>query len=140
MNPSKESGLKLNSGKPRAYLPDELESEIEAYFKWCLAHYEESASAGKIVRLQKPLVPSVGSLCNYLDICRDTLHNYEQQDEYSDIVKTTKAKIKEAIESALINGQGSTTGLIFYLKAKEGWVDKQTVQHEGEITVTLNLD
>lgn len=140
MNPSKESGLKLNSGKPRAYLPNELEREIEAYFQWCLDHYEESASAGKILKLKKPLIPSVGSLCNYLDICRDTLHNYEQEVEYSDIIKSAKAKIKEAIESALINGQGSTAGTIFYLKAKEGWVDKQTVQHEGEVKITLNLD
>lgn len=127
-------------GQPRAYMPDELEAKIKEYFQFCLDHYEEAASAGKVIRLKKPLVPSVGSLCNYLDICRDTLHNYGQQIDYSDIVKSAKDKIKEAIESALINGQGSTAGTIFYLKAKEGWVDKQTVQHEGEINITLNLD
>jgi len=39
-----------------------------------------------------------------------------------------------------MNGEGNSTGLIFELKAREGWVDKQTVQHEGEIKITLNLD
>ena len=82
----------------------------------------------------------MGGLMNWLDIDRVTWHEYSQVKEYTNIIKKTENKIREAKEEALVNGQGSTIGLIFYLKAKEGWVDKQTVQHEGEIKVTLNLD
>lgn len=141
MNPSKQSGLQLKVGRPRAYMPDELESEIEQYFNYCLNYKEEQATAkGDIVDIKKPRIPTMGGLMNWLGIDRATWKDYGEQAEYSNIIKNTNTKVTEAKEDALVNGQGSTTGLIFYLKAKEGWVDKQTVQHEGEINITLNLD
>jgi hypothetical protein len=146
LNPSRksvESGreTKLQVGRPRSYMPDELQQAIENYFQYCLNYTEQQATAkGDVVDVSKPRIPTMGGLMNFLDMDRVTWHEYGQVKEYTNIIKKTDNKIKEAKEEALVNGQGSTTGLIFYLKAKEGWVDKQTVQHEGEITVTLNLD
>jgi hypothetical protein len=146
LNPSRksvESGkeTKLQVGRPRSYMPDELQQAIENYFQYCLNYTEQQATAkGDVVDVSKPRIPTMGGLMNFLDMDRVTWHEYSQVKEYTNIIKKTDNKIREAKEEALVNGQGSTTGLIFYLKAKEGWVDKQTVQHEGEITVTLNLD
>jgi hypothetical protein len=141
MNPSKQSGLQLKVGRPRAYMPDELQKEVEEYFSYCVNYKEEQATAkGDIVKINKPRIPTMGGLMNWLGIDRVTWKDYGEQLEYSNIIKNTNIKVSEAKEDALVNGQGSTTGLIFYLKAKEGWVDKQTVQHEGEINITLNLD
>lgn len=146
LNPSRkalESGkvTKLNVGRPRSYMPDELEEAIEQYFQHCLNYTEEQATPkGSIVKVNKPRIPTMGGLMNWLDMDRVTWHEYSQAKEYTNIIKKTDNKIREAKEEALVNGQGSTTGLIFYLKAKEGWVDKQTINHEGEINVTLNLD
>jgi hypothetical protein len=146
LNPSHkavESGkaTKLLKGRPRSYMPDELEDAIGAYFQHCLNYTEQQATAkGDVVDVNKPRIPTMGGLMNWLDMDRVTWHEYSQVKDYTNIIKKTDNKIREAKEEALVNGQGSTTGLIFYLKAKEGWVDKQTVQHEGEIKVTLNLD
>jgi hypothetical protein len=146
LNPSRksvESGkeTKLQVGRPRSYMPDELQQAIENYFQYCLNYTEQQATAkGDVVDVSKPRIPTMGGLMNFLDMDRITWHRYGEEKQYSNIIKKTDNKIREAKEEALVNGQGSTTGLIFYLKAKEGWVDKQTVQHEGEITVTLNLD
>lgn len=146
LNPSRksiESGkeTKLQVGRPRSYMPDELEQSIEDYFQYCLKYKEQQATAkGDVVDVSKPRIPTMGGLMNFLDMDRVTWHEYSQVKEYTNIIKKTDNKIREAKEEALVNGQGSTTGLIFYLKAKEGWVDKQTVQHEGEVKITLNLD
>lgn len=141
MNPSKQSGLALKVGRPRSYMPDEIEREIQAYFQHCLDYTEEQATPkGEIVNINKPRIPTMGGLMNWLGIDRATWKDYGEQSEYSNIIKNTNTKITEAKEDALVNGQGSTTGLIFYLKAKEGWVDRQTIQHEGDINITLNLD
>jgi hypothetical protein len=146
LNPSRksvESGKenKLQVGRPRSYMPDELEQSIEDYFQYCLKYKEQQATAkGDVVDVSKPRIPTMGGLMNFLDMDRVTWHEYSQVKEYTNIIKKTDNKIREAKEEALVNGQGSTTGLIFYLKAKEGWVDKQTVQHEGEVKITLNLD
>lgn len=141
MNPSKKSGLALKVGKPRSYMPDELDKAVADYFGYCLDYTEQQATAkGDIVDVLKPRIPTMGGLMNWLEMDRATWHRYGEEKEYCNIVKKADNKIREAKEDALVNGQGSTTGLIFYLKAKEGWVDKQTVQHEGEINITLNLD
>jgi hypothetical protein len=122
-------------------MPDELQQSIEDYFQYCLNYTEQQATAkGDVVDVSKPRIPTMGGLMNFLDMDRVTWHEYSQVKEYTNIIKKTDNKIREAKEEALVNGQGSTTGLIFYLKAKEGWVDKQTVQHEGEVKITLNLD
>jgi hypothetical protein len=141
MNPSKESGLALKVGRPRAYSPEELQKEIEEYFSYCVLHtVQQAVGSGAVVKVLKPRVPTMEGLYNYLDITRECWSNYGQQAEYSDIIKKTTEKIRGAKIDALMNGEGNSTGIIFELKAREGWVDKQTVQHEGEINITLNLD
>ena len=50
-----------------------------------------------------------------------------------------RARENAAKQIALLNGEGNTTGIIFDLKCNHGWKDKTTIEHEGEITVTMNL-
>jgi len=143
LNQSKESPEpnKLTVGRPRAYLPEQLEAKIEEYYEYCYYFkVEQAVGNGAVVKVKKPRVPTMEGLYNFLGICKDTWSQYGQEKEYSDLIKNTSEKIKAAKIDALMNGEGNSTGLIFELKAREGWVDKQTVQHEGEITVTLNLD
>lgn len=140
---SKQKGevAKLKVGRPRAYSPEELEIAIGEYYAYCIEFkVQQAVGSGAVVKVLKPRVPTMEGLYNYLDITRECWSNYGQQTDYSDIIKKTTEKIRGAKIDALINGEGNSTGLIFELKAREGWVDKQTVQHEGEIKVTLNLD
>jgi len=145
-NPSKKAlkkgeVAKLKIGRPRAYSPEELEQEVQSYYQYCLDFkIQQAVGSGAVVKVSKPRVPTMEGLINYLGITRECWSNYGQQADYSDIIKGHTEKIRAAKIDALMNGEGNSTGLIFELKAREGWVDKQTVQHEGEIKITLNLD
>jgi len=109
LNPSRksiESGkeTKLQVGRPRSYMPDELEQSIEDYFQYCLDYKEQQATAkGDVVNVSKPRIPTMGGLMNFLDMDRVTWHEYSQVKEYTNIIKKTDNKIREAKEEALVN-------------------------------------
>ena len=146
LNPSRksvESGkeTKLQVGAPRSYMPEELEEKIKEYYEYCYYFkVEQAVASGAVIKVKKPRVTTMEGLYDFLDICKDTWSNYGQEKEYSDLIKKTTQKIRNRKIDAMMNGEGNTTALIFELKAREGWVDKQTVQHEGEVKITLNLD
>lgn len=128
-------------GRPRKYTPEELEAKIGEYFTKCEKHtVQVPTQKGDIVDVNKPRVPTIGGICIFLDITRETFNTWAEEELYSDIVKKAKDRLLLSKEDALVNGDGNTTGLIFYMKAKEGWKDKQTIEHEGSIDITLNLD
>ena len=97
-------------GRPRKWnKPEELQEEIDAYFKHC--------SEEKI-----PL--TITGLALALNTTRETLMDYQYDDEFSDTVKRAKLKIENAYEQRLIlNGRA---GDIFALK-NFGWKDKQDI-------------
>lgn len=95
---------------------------------------------GGITDVPAPRIPTVGDFCEYLNIDRHTLAEYAEKEAYSATVKRIYARIEERKYNALINGEGNTTGLIFDLKCNHGWKDKQVIEHEGEVIVTLNLN
>ena len=70
---------------------------------------------------------------------RNTLDEYNTRPEFSRTIKNIHEAIHDAKQIALLNGEGNTTGIIFDLKCNHGWKDKQTIEHEGEIIVTMNL-
>lgn len=133
--------VKSNPGRPRLYSPFELSAAIEDYFIKCSNHtVQVPTQKGDIVDVLKPRVPSVEGLCNHLSIHRDTWNAWGKEDLFSDIIKNASDKMKNSKVDALLNGDGNITGLIFYLKAKESWADKQTIEHQGDVNVTLKLD
>ena len=130
-------------GRDWKYTLPELEEKIEAYFKECEQHKEPILSnKGEIVMLPQPIIPDNQSLAVFLDVNPDTVNEWKNNIDkpFSVTIKKAHEKISALKTKAMLNGKGSTTGLIFDKKVNEGWVDKQTVKHEGEITVTLNLD
>lgn len=125
------------------YQPEEVEGEWELYKRWCDNYMTEEASAGKVVKVKKPRIPTIEEFCYRLGIERQTLLNYETAvgyEAYFDIVKRIKREAKEAKYFALQNGIGNTTGLIFYLKAKEGWQDKQVIESTHTFKADFGTD
>ena len=101
----------------------------EKYLAHCEAHTEEVSSAKGVLVIRRPKVPAFTRFKMFAGV---------------NLIETSKAwptlmRIKEDIESrmeeAVVNGQGNTTGLIFTLKAKYGWVDKQFVEGNQHMTV-----
>ena len=130
-------------GRDWKYTLPELEEKIEAYFEQCENHKEPVLSnKGEIVMLPQPIIPDNQSLAVFLDVTRKTVDEWSKNEEkpFCYTIKKAYEKISALKTKAMLNGKGSTTGLIFDKKVNEGWVDKQIVQHEGEIKVTLNLD
>lgn len=108
-------------GRPKKWeTPEQLQKEINKYFKKC----------------KKELIPlTITGLAIALNTTRDTLMDYQNDDEFSDTVKKAKLIIENAYELRLIaNGR---SGDIFALK-NFGWKDKQEIQHSGEINNPYN--
>lgn len=97
---------------------EELEEAINAYYAEC----EEK---------EKPL--SISGLADALGVCRKTLTNYANRDEFLPTIKKAKAKVERDSEERLIGGKGNATGIIFSLKNNFGWEDTSKVDN------TINL-
>lgn len=116
------------------FTPEQIEGEWIIYVQRCNNRLIETASAGKAVKIHSPEIPTIEGFCVSIGIDTQTLLNYEKAqgyEAYFAIVKRIKAEAKAFKIHALQNGIGNTTGLIFYLKAREGWVDKQVVETSG---------
>lgn len=107
---------------PKWNTPEELQKEIDEYFRDCTEN-------------QIPL--SITGLALALDTTRETLMDYQNDDEFSYTVKRAKLRIENAYEQRLIlNGRA---GDIFALK-NFGWKDKQEIEADvgvREIRVEL---
>ena len=68
---------------------------------------------------------------------RQSLIDYENRDDYSDIIKTAKLRVENSYEKQL-RGKNSV-GAIFALK-NFGWKDEHTTEHKGEVTVGSPLE
>lgn len=130
-------------GRPKYFeSPDEIIVEFNAYLNHCRNYrVEQMSNKGDIIEVNKPRVPTLGGFCNWAGVDYETLMNYEKAAGYEQFFGTIKS-IKQHILSgkldALTNGEGSTTGLIFDLKANHGLLDKnQTDLNIQQIAVKV---
>ena len=115
---------------------EQIKAEWNKYIDYCSKFkVEHPTGSGKVVEVRKPRVPTIGEFIERLDICYYTWEKFTTEESHKEF-KETVSKINEIIQnrkvSALLNGEGNTTGLIFDLKANYGWKDKQTVEHTGD--------
>jgi hypothetical protein len=106
-------------GRPSLYTdPAELSKNIEAYFK----------DNNKI---------TICGLAYHLGfVSRQSLSDYENRIEFSDIIKRAKLRVEMSYEEKL--SEGNCAGSIFALKNME-WSDKSEVNNNTNLTIT-NLD
>lgn len=114
----------MPAGRPKIYdTPEELQDAVDLYF-------EETS----------PTEVTITGLALFLGFAdRQSLYDYEKNDQFSCIIKRARLRVENRYELRL-NTQFST-GAIFALK-NMGWNDKQTIQHEGnaEAPVIFQLD
>ena len=65
---------------------------------------------------------TLAGLAKYLGIARSTLYEYEEKDQFSDIIKKARQTVEEVYEKRLIYSD-KPTGVIFALK-NMGWADQ----------------
>lgn len=80
---------------------------------------------------------TLAGLALSLGISRSTLYNYEEKDEFLDIIKEAREKVEAAYEARLIYGN-NPTGVIFALKNMD-WRDKTETEFSGEFEIKRPL-
>jgi len=92
-----------------------------------------------ILDVISPKVPTIAGLAYAIGVDRQTVYNYEKNQEYFDIIKRARDYILAEIESAAINDDVNNGPVIFVMK-NYGYSDKQEIEHSGGIEQRLNSD
>jgi hypothetical protein len=121
------------AGRPLKFkTPELLQEKIDNYFK--SISYEQpmlkedgsqviNGLGEKVMQTVYISEPSITGLALYLDTSRETLCQYENRDDYFDIIKEGKLRVEHAYENRLIT-RGRTVD-IFALK-NFGWTDERS--------------
>lgn len=114
-------------GRPKKYTTvKQMQDMIDKYFTECDNGVKiRDKDNGRSIITYKPY--TVTGLCMFLNINRDTLCEYEKQEQFSDTIKRAKQKIENWIEEHSLMGDTNPTVSIFNLKNNFGWKDKQEV-------------
>ena len=136
------------------YQPEELEAKIKDYFDSItisIPRTKTNINPDKDVDddFREPIcndlweqivdkeyieIPSILWMCEYLDIVRNTLSDYENKPDYSDTIKRAKLRIEKYNAEQLYRKE-QVTGIIFNLKNNFNWVDKQEIDQKTEHTI-----
>jgi hypothetical protein len=104
----------MSMGRPMKFTSvEEMQNAIDNYFMDC----DDNG---------RPY--TVSGLAYALGTNRQTLINYEGNEEFFDTIKGAKARIECYNEEKLYDKNVPTTGVIFNLKNNYGWKDKQEIE------------
>lgn len=115
----------MRAGRKKLYdTPEEMEPIINKYFKDCDDKREvvTDEKTGRSKILYEPY--TVSGLCIYLNMCRDSLCEYQKDPRFSDTIKKAKYKIENWLEKKSLMGITNPAVSIFNLKNNFGWKDK----------------
>lgn len=83
-------------------------------------------------------IPSILWLCEYLNIHRSTLLEWEEMDGFSNTIKKAKQRIEKYNAEQLYRKE-QVTGIIFNLKNNFDWKDKSEVDNNTKISVVWDV-
>jgi len=122
-----------NSGTSKKWAtPEDLQQEIDAYFKECENNTVNYTKDG--TPITEPY--TIEGLALALDCCIDTLRNYEKKKGYEEYFATIKkAKLKVQRQKVIngLTGKSNPTITIFDLKNNHGYKDKTEVDNSHEL-------
>jgi hypothetical protein len=110
-----------NAGRPALFKSEEeLELMIQEYFNNTPDHEI-----------------TITGLALYLGFAsRQSLHDYEEKDKYSYIIKRARLTVANSYEKELRRGDKPAAGIIFGLKNIDKWTDKQEISQNITADVT----
>lgn len=142
-------------GRKRAYTKKRLKEEVERYFATItrMVKVTEKVDTGRrdksghVIYEQKPVTnqlgqqlevveylvpPTVGGLCEFLGIHRDTWHEYCQQEEFSDTTTRAQGRLRAYREEQLLIRK-DVKGIIFDLENNYGYKEQKDVHITGSV-------
>jgi len=128
--------------RPRTFeTAEELLKAFNEYIDHCdNATKDVLNNKGGLTTVPCPIIPTLGDFCHRIKMTTEALRLMEDRPELLATIKEMKETIAQRKAYHLLQGNGNTTGLIFDLKCNHGWKDKINIEHEGEITITMNLN
>lgn len=127
----------------------QLEKQIESYFTDCFEKTlikkakkkTKKKKAIKAVYEMRQMRPfTITGLAVALDTSRQTLVNYEGNEDFFDTIKKAKDIIENWTEEQLYRST-QVTGVIFNLKNNYGWKDVQEIESTTKnVNFNINLD
>ena len=130
-----------NSGSYKLWkTKEELQSDIDAYFQWCIDNPIKMLHKSQLDKSLKPIEYDISrpytieGLAVFLDCERETLLNYEKTEgyeEYFSTIKRAKLKIQQdKVERGLV-GTSVASVTIFDLKNNHDYKDKTEVDNRS---------
>lgn len=129
----------MTAGRPPKFnTPEEMQRCIDLYFLACKVHQSgclemlENLSPEDLLIINniEDVYPTVTGLGLALDMTRQTLIQYQENDKFTDTVKKAKQRVENAIEQRLFHN--NATGSIFNLKNNFDWRDKSESETYGK--------
>lgn len=80
---------------------------------------------------------TMAGLCNALGVPKQTLHEYEKREGFSDLIKSCRAEVEACVEATLLYGKNQT-GAIFWLKNHAGYKDTQHTENNHNVRAVLS--
>ena len=117
-----------------------IKQKFTDYCKKCDAHTVTVRYRDQLIEVPKPKIYCFESFCCSIGIGEDELKEYEDNKNYKATFKDIRFAVLARKLEALVNGEGSTSGLIFDLKANYGIFPQKVKKEEtGVMDITLNL-
>ena len=136
-------------GRPPMYkTKEELQEKIDAYFKACegepLLDDDGNVMTDKyhnpIIIGARPLTITGLALALGFN-SRQTLLNYQAQDEFMDTITRAKARVEQYAEERLYDKDGANGAKFSLANNFEGWKEKQQIDAnvDSEVTICIEL-
>ena len=136
-------------GRPPMYkTKEELQEKIDAYFKACegepLLDDEGNVLTDKyhnpiIVGIRPLTITGLALALGFNS--RQTLLNYQAQEEFMDTITRAKARVEQYAEERLFDKDGANGAKFSLANNFEGWKEKQSIDAnlDGEVTINIEL-
>jgi hypothetical protein len=108
-------------GRPTRFTPDQLSDLLDQY----IAHCKDNG---------EPIL--ITSFAIYIKADRSTLQDYADMEQFSPIIKRLEDACEDCAARYLYSGK-NPAGVIFYLKNKHGWTDKQEINVNNRLTIDV---
>lgn len=125
-------------GRPKLWKNEkELQDLIEGYWNACI-EWEELEDGTKVPgKYRRPL--TITGLAVHIGTNRQTLLNYQKDEDFFDTIQKAKDIIETFAEEQLYTGK-NVAGVIFSMinnwgRDADGWRDKSEVKQEGDLTI-----
>lgn len=122
---------------------EQLAERVDLYFDTLANTTKEVMSASGVIKnLADPQIPSLEEFAAFLGMNTDSLRKYTKAEGYEifhDVLDAARDKILGMKMKGLINGKGSTAGLIFDLVNNHGMKNKSEVESDNKTETLIRV-